>query len=834
MGILKNSSTRSVIDLNGVWRYRTLKSESWYTVTVPSSFIGSLPVIFSKSFEIAPELLARASFHFVALQISYYSEISINGHFIGKHAGETSFTLKIPNDVLHAGQNEIVVLVHNTLSSSETIPVEERLWDPVHFGGILQDIAIIATGPVWVQETILRPIFLPDGKSVTLSYRTLINSSSNVSRIQRDSSSNTGTGKTTFEHTLEVFDAQTGGFVARSVPTRFSIAPDRMVSFSLMLDLSQVKFWSPENPYLYIIVQKIFHNGILIDEAVLQTGFRFIRSANNRLSLNGSQISIRGVTYYGISGSRGSSMSIEEIEKDVLIMKNLGANAVRLMNGSVHPMFYSFCDKYGLLVFQDMPVSQVPSPLLSKWGFLSIARNVVRDMLVKYAYHPCIVAVGLARSIDWNTEGYSPYLSEMSSVVKTNSDLLVYASFLFPGIREIPTGLDFSAVDIPPCDMKRLEVMWESLDTLHSSGQFLIGSIYYPVEINNNNGINDPRSLDAQAQFVSVVYSDVVKRKLPGVFFHSFCDYPVSIPFLTMGVRDQRMASVGFLDILRHKRIAYDILKARFNDEKSPSLVVANFNEEFPIIFVIIGLLLIAIFASMYNIFRRFRENISRSLLRPYNFYCDIRDRRVLSIFQTTSIGFLGCLTSALLFANILFSFRTNFAFDEWLSVFIPSMGLKSFLVFNAWNPFTNILLFACVLFFLLIVFAILIRIVALMRRKSLTLFDTYSAAMWSVIPILFLLPLGLVLTRLLSPVSLTAVFFSLIVVFHFWVFSRLLKGAAILLESKVGMFYFIGYITSFLVVFVTLWVLDSRHETFFYIQYMIHKWLPVFAHSHF
>ena len=113
---------------------------------------------------------------------------------------------------------------------------------------------------------------------------------------------------------------------------------------------------------------------------------------------------------------------------------------------------------------------------------------------------------------------------------------------------------------------------------------------------------------------------------------------------------------------------------------------------------MIIGILIILIFAVVYNLFRRFRENVSRSLMRPYNFFADVRDQRMLSIFQTSMVGFIGSLAAALLFANLLYFWRMNILVDHVISQFVHGGWLKEWLNYAAWNPLENILLTTLVL----------------------------------------------------------------------------------------------------------------------------------------
>jgi hypothetical protein len=354
----------------------------------------------------------------------------------------------------------------------------------------------------------------------------------------------------------------------------------------------------------------------------------------------------------------------------------------------------------------------------------------------------------------------------------------------------------------------------------------------FPVEVGNYNGYSDHRSIDAQAHFFHEIYSQIWNRKFAGIIVHSFSDWGVSIPIMTVDRVQQFTATAGVVDLYRQKRLSYDVLKARFNNEKPPVLMVGNFSPEHPASFVIIGLLIIFVFAVMYNLFRRFRENVVRSFLRPFNFYSDVRDQRMLSIFQTSVIGFVGSLSAALLVGNIMYFLRTDYTFDFLISLIVHSVWLKKWINYACWNPLANIAVLTLVFFGALLVFSLLLRIAAFFFKKQILLFDTYSVSMWAVLPVIMLAPFGLILYRLLEIPFLEILAIVIVGVFHIWVLTRLLKGSAIVLDVRPLFFYLGGFGILFFA--VGWWMIgsDSRHETFSYLRYIADVWFFLRAFS--
>ncbi len=829
-GLLAKSSTRTLIDLNGEWTYREQGDDIWRTVSVPSSFVGRHHILFHREFTLTSDLLDRSVMQLVALSISYYCEITINGQFIGKHAGNTSFSFKIPPGVLRAGSNTIDIDVHNQLNAYETVPVFEKLWSGCNHGGIVHDIAITANGPVWVQETMARTAWNGEGKPATLEYHAFLNSGA-VMKLRNDSLAEpSSTSRMQVQHSFELVETGTGAVVYRSDPATVDIEPDRLVSVVLNAAIPGVRPWSPENPITYTLRQRTQRGSVLLDESTQIIGFKTFQATDKNFLLNGAPYFIKGVTYIEASPTRGRSMSYDEMEQDVLLMKNLGANAIRIISGSVHPYFLELCDRYGLLVFMDLNVLQVPSSILAGQPIQTTVHNSCRELLSRDGSHPCIAAIGLAQGVDMLHDGFQPYFQLIVDLVHATSPYLAYASFATVDGTGAAYSLDFAAVDIAHLDVPRTIRLLNDVKNSGFRVPVLIGSIIYGVEIGNYNGYSDPRSIDAQAQYYLDIIPEVQNRDFSGAFFAPFNDAQLHIPVMTVDRVYQFIATNGIVDIYRQKRLSYDVLKAKFNNEKPPVVVIGNYSPDNPAVFVVIGILLILVFAVSYNLFRRFRENVVRAFLRPFNFFTDVRDQRMLSIFQTSIVGILGSLSAALFYANLTYAWRTNFIVDSFFAQFAPTVWLKQWLNFAAWNPTSNILVVTVLIFCILLLYTLALRAVSFFARKKILLFDAYCVAMWSVLPMALLAIFGMVMYRLMDIALFEFAGAAAFVIFNFWVITRLLKGTAIVLDMRPLWLTITGYVVLTGVVAFWLMSLNSTHGTFANFRYILDLWY--YTHS--
>ena len=88
------------------------------------------------------------------------------------------------------------------------------------------------------------------------------------------------------------------------------------------------------------------------------------------------------------------------MEKDVVLIKSLGANAVRFAFHPPHPYMLNLCSRYGLLAIEECPVWNVPAEILDEEAFQSMAEIQTREMVERDCGYPCILAWGIGNQFD--------------------------------------------------------------------------------------------------------------------------------------------------------------------------------------------------------------------------------------------------------------------------------------------------------------------------------------------------------------------------------------------------------------------------------------------------
>lgn len=342
-------------NLNGLWQYRIQDAKA----PEPSAWDGEILVPFCvesalsgvmKRVDPRQALWYRRTFgvpddwrqdrvllHFGA--VDWSAEIWINGKYAGGHrGGYDPFTIDI-TDLLTNGPNAIVVKVldptdHGSRARGKQVLKPTGIWyTPVT--GIWQTVWIERVPRTYIRSLRL----IPDLD--TSSLQVIVNAS-------------------------EEADVRVTAFDGGSQVAEVNGATGRPIRVGIM----NVHPWSPANPHLYDLKIELLRDEAVVDSVRSYAGLRKIEvkpdsKGINRLWLNGTVLFQFGPLDQGWWPDGLYTAPTEEALKfDVEATKNLGFNMTR-KHVKVEPdRWYYWCDKLGLLVWQDMPNGDV----LNKWN----------------------------------------------------------------------------------------------------------------------------------------------------------------------------------------------------------------------------------------------------------------------------------------------------------------------------------------------------------------------------------------------------------------------------------------------------------------------------------
>ncbi len=334
------------------------------------------------------------------------SSVYVNGEIVCTHpAGYTAFSCEI-TDFLTPGESATITV---SCDNRRTENVAPQGGDFSVQGGIYRNVQLIVTEDVHVDALDMGAsgLYLTttdvSEEHATLTIRAAIVNESdaaqtvNVSAVLRNPD--------TFEAISTIadplFDEQAmapGGQVAKASQT-LSIEPGASVTFEQAIDVEDPHLWNGlEDPYRYIVDLTVEQDGAIVDALSDYVGFRYFTvDPDQGFFLNGQSYPLRGVSRHQDRRDKGYALSREDHETDMGILYDLGANAVRLAHYPQDPYFYELCDRYGVIVWAEIP--HVGGTAATE-EFAANLKMQLQEMIRQHYNHPSILFWGLQNEIN--------------------------------------------------------------------------------------------------------------------------------------------------------------------------------------------------------------------------------------------------------------------------------------------------------------------------------------------------------------------------------------------------------------------------------------------------
>jgi len=285
------------------------------------------------------------------------AEVKINGTSAGEIHQGAFYAFKYDiTDLLKYGENNLLEVTVAKHSANQSVNEAERKADFWIFGGIFRPVYLEILPATYIENISI------DAKA-NGSFFALFD----VSKVE-------GTCE------VAVFDAL-GKLVknSRAVPT------GRSNVMSIETKFSTPKLWTSETPNLYKAVFTIYKNGKAIHTVTQKFGFRTVEvKQRDGIYVNGVKVKMKGVNRHSFRPESGRTMSKQNSVEDVLLIKDMNMNAVRMSHYPPDDHFLDVCDSLGLFVMDE----------LAGWHGhydTKTGEKLLKEMMVHDVNHPSII-----------------------------------------------------------------------------------------------------------------------------------------------------------------------------------------------------------------------------------------------------------------------------------------------------------------------------------------------------------------------------------------------------------------------------------------------------------
>ena len=375
--------------------------EGWESVSLPHTYNAADgqdggndyyrgPAVYVRTLR-TPEDSKNKEFYLECLGAAMTAEVFLNGTRLSRHEGGFStFRVRLTEALRPMGCDNLLAI---RVDNSENDRVYPQKADFTFYGGLYRDVNLITVPQAHFA-------LIPDGtpgihviSEVDLAHRS--------AAVQVDVQTEGVADGETVE--LRIFGADdedsqhAGGAACQTVR---AAVRDNHARGSFHLD--PVRLWEGlADPYLYTAEAVLISEGEAGDEdSVLDAvGTRFgVRSFRvdpvKGFFLNGRPYPLRGVSRHQDRLGVGNAITPAMMEEDMAVIRDIGANSLRLAHYQQAQAFYDLCDENGILVWAEIP-------FITKFMEKGIQNTLdqMRELITQSSNHPSIYCWGLSNEI---------------------------------------------------------------------------------------------------------------------------------------------------------------------------------------------------------------------------------------------------------------------------------------------------------------------------------------------------------------------------------------------------------------------------------------------------
>ena len=311
----------------------------------------------------------------------------LNGQFVGEHkGGYTRFCFDITPHLRYGQENLFAIYVNNVYNPN--IPPLSA--DFTFFGGIYRDVYLQFMNPVHIATN--------DYASSGVYIRTpeVNNSAASVeitTLLTNDMPQPT-------EIRVENIICDADGKEVKKTQAEVKLAAgETKTDISKKIKIDSPRLWDIDDPYRYMVYTRILdkRKGTLLDEVVNPLGLRWFKFDSEKgFFLNGKGRKLIGTARHQDYFQKGNALRDELHVQDVLLLKEMGGNYLRVSHYPQDPVIMEMCDKLGIVTSVEIPVVNA---VTETEEFLHNSVEMAKEMVRQDFNRPSVMIWGYMNEI---------------------------------------------------------------------------------------------------------------------------------------------------------------------------------------------------------------------------------------------------------------------------------------------------------------------------------------------------------------------------------------------------------------------------------------------------
>jgi len=305
-------------------------------------------------------------------------DVFINGKKAGSHiGGYLGFTVDMTPFINKGCMNSIYVRADNSINPN-IIPSQKS--DFFIYGGITRDVWLQVLPKAFIDRVYIQTPKVSKSKAQTRVTLVLMNSGKRA-KIKANLCLKSPEGKQVIAKTIN-----------KTMPT------GRTALNINLPDLKNPLLWSPAYPNLYTLYVRV-KDGQQEDSITEKIGYRWFEFKDyGPFYLNGERLLLRGTHRHEEHAGYGAAMPDSLHRRDMKMIKEMGANFVRLAHYPQDPEVYRACDELGLIVWDELPWCRGG---MGGQEWQANTKRLLSEQILQNENHPSIIFWSLGNELNW-------------------------------------------------------------------------------------------------------------------------------------------------------------------------------------------------------------------------------------------------------------------------------------------------------------------------------------------------------------------------------------------------------------------------------------------------
>ena len=306
-----------------------------------------------------------------------YASVWCNGQYVGGWPyGYASFRLDLTPYIKAGQKNVLAIRLDN--------PGDTSRWYPG--SGIYRNVWLVKTSPVHVEQwgTFVRNQQVDSEIAVMEMGVNIENHAGKDVQVKLQTSVY-----------LQGKDGRpVGEEVTQSMTKDIAIKKDSWSSARFQFKVDKPKLWDIDTPNCYVAVSRVFMDGKEMDSYETPFGIRTIEFTHDQgFMLNGQKVAIKGVCMHHDLGALGAAFNEVAAERQLRIMKEMGANAIRTSHNPPAPELVALCDRMGLMMQLELADTWQKGKRKNDYNLLfdDWSEADMRSLVRHYRNHPSVI-----------------------------------------------------------------------------------------------------------------------------------------------------------------------------------------------------------------------------------------------------------------------------------------------------------------------------------------------------------------------------------------------------------------------------------------------------------